>query len=72
MSALFNKSIEPSCAYCKFGSRINSTQVACLKKGVVSAGGHCRRFSYDVLRRVPARPLELKTQGLEEKDFTLE
>ena len=30
---LFRKDIEPRCAYCAQGVRINETQVACVKKG---------------------------------------
>ena len=31
---LFRKDIEPRCAYCAQGVRINETQVACMKKGL--------------------------------------
>lgn len=68
---LFNKKIEPSCSYCRFGSRMNDTQVACLKKGVVSSGGSCSKFKYDPLKREPAHPGGVKTEGLSEKDFEL-
>ena len=33
---LFRKDIEPRCAYCTQGVRINETQVACVKKGIVA------------------------------------
>lgn len=54
----FRKGIEPSCSYCAFGSVIGEREVACVKKGVVDAAGHCRRFRYDPLKRVPPRPTE--------------
>ena len=38
------------------GVRINETQVACVKKGIVAAENHCFRFRYDPLKRVPPRP----------------
>ena len=68
---LFRKNIEKHCAYCAHGQRINDAQVACLHKGVVDAGGHCFRFTYDPLRRVPPRPAALKTEQYSEEDFTL-
>ena len=40
---LFSKQIEPRCAYCKRGARLDDDRVMCLKKGIVSAGGQCRR-----------------------------
>lgn len=43
---LFRKDIEPRCAYCAQGVCINETQVACVKKGIVSAENHCFRFRY--------------------------
>lgn len=68
---LFRKSIEPRCAYCQRGTNLNETQVACLKKGVVSAGGHCRSFVYDPFKRVPPPPVALDTSRLKEEDFSL-
>jgi hypothetical protein len=68
---LFRKKIEKHCAYCVHARRINDSQVACLHKGVVDAGGKCFRFTYDPLRRVPPRPAALKTEQYSEEDFTL-
>lgn len=68
---LFRKSIEPRCAYCQRGSTLNETQVACLKRGVVPAGGHCRSFVYDPFKRVPPQPVALDTSRLKEEDFVL-
>ena len=36
---LFRKNIDPRCAYCAKGSRINDEQVVCVKRGVVPASG---------------------------------
>lgn len=52
----FRKDIEPCCSYCEFGSAISSDRAVCVKKGVVDAAGHCSRFRYDPLKRVPPRP----------------
>ena len=68
---LFNKKIEPCCAYCANGSRISETEVACLKRGVVSAGGSCRKFAYDPLKRVPSRPAPVDTEKFTAEDFEL-
>lgn len=44
----------------------------CQKYGVVPASHHCRKFRYDPLKRVPARPAAPKAlEKLEEKDFSL-
>ena len=53
---LFRKDMEKRCAYCASGVRISETEVACERRGIVDCAGHCRRFVYDPLRRVPPRP----------------
>ena len=63
---LFKKDMEPRCAYCARG-----TAILCKKKGVVEAGGHCRAFQYDPLKRVPPRPAVLDLSRLEDEDFSL-
>ena len=68
---LFEKDVEPRCAYCKRGARLDEERVMCLKKGIVDAGGACRRFQYDPLKRVPPRPVALDTGKLNESDFSL-
>ena len=52
---LFRKNIDPRCAYCAKGSRINDEQVVC----------------YDPLKRVPPRPMKLDATRLTEDDFKL-
>ena len=69
--SLFQKEIEPRCAYCARGRVLGEDQVACPKKGVVSPGDHCRAFRYDPLKRVPPRPAKFSTAGLKDEDFTL-
>lgn len=68
---LFRRNIEPRCQYCKFGSSMNEREVACVKKGVVAPESHCRRFSYDPLKRMPSRPIQLDTSRLKEEDFSI-
>ena len=62
---LFRKNIDPRCAYCAKGSRINDEQVVCVKRGVVPASDHCGAFSYD------PRPMKLDATRLTEDDFKL-
>ena len=68
---LFQKKIEPRCAYCIHGRELNEEQVVCPKKGVMSAGSHCRGFKYDPLKRVPPRPSRLDGSGYKDEDFKL-
>ena len=68
---LFQKKIEPRCAYCTRGTDLADGQVACLKKGVVSAGYSCRAFRYDPLKRVPPKPVAPDFSRLKDEDFTL-
>ena len=68
---LFRKNIDPRCAYCEKGARINDGEVACIKRGIVPAEHHCSGFSYDPLKRIPPRPMKLHTEKLKEEDFAL-
>ena len=68
---LFQKKMEPRCAYCARGRALDGDQVVCPKKGVMSAGSHCRSFKYDPLKRVPPRPAQLAVSRLKDEDFVL-
>lgn len=68
---LFEKKIEPRCAYCARGTDLADGQVICLKRGVVSAGHFCRAFRYDPLKRVPPKPVAPDFSKLREEDFKL-
>lgn len=68
---LFQKDIEPRCAYCKKGAPLGEHRVMCLKKGIVSAAGSCRGFRYDPLKRVPPKPARADFSRLKDEDFTL-
>ena len=69
--ARFQRKIEPRCGYCAHGRDLGEGQVACPKKGVMSAGSHCRAFRYDPLKRVPPRPAKLAGTELKDEDFAL-
>lgn len=68
---LFQKKIEPRCAYCTRGTMLTEDQIVCPKKGVMSPGSSCRAFKYDPLKRVPPRPAKLAGVGLSDEDFSL-
>lgn len=51
---LFDRHIEPGCAYCEYGARVSGTEIACTRRGVVDAGGACKDFRYDPLKREPS------------------
>ena len=71
MSRLFQSKIEPRCAYCARGRALSPEQIACPKKGVMSAASHCRAFQYDPLRRTPPRPVKAEFSKLKDEDFSL-
>lgn len=68
---LFEKSIEPRCAYCQRSAPLDDKNVLCRKKGVVSAGGSCRGFKYDPFKRVPPKPMAPDFSRLKDEDFSL-
>ena len=71
-AVLFEKNIEPRCAYCKRGAALEGGEVACIRKGIVSAAGSCRAFRYDPLKRVPPKPLPAPDfSRLREEDFVI-
>ena len=69
--ALFQKKIEPRCVYCTRSRPLDEEQVVCDKKGVMSAGSHCRSFRYDPLKRVPPRPAKADFSALKDEDFQI-
>lgn len=68
---LFQKKIDPRCAYCARGHSLSEDQVICPKKGVMEAGSHCRAFKYDPLKRTPPRPAALAGSNLKDENFQL-
>ena len=68
---LFKKDIEPRCAYCQRGALLEEGKILCVKKGVVSPAGSCRRFQYDPLKRVPPPPVLPDFSRLKDEEFTL-
>lgn len=70
MNPLFRKNMEPSCAYCRRGEKLNAQQTVCKRYGVVSLDSACRAFVYDPLKRVPPPQVRLMSRYTDE-DFTL-
>ncbi len=68
---LFRKKIEKSCSYCAYSTVLNEEQALCIKNGVVSCDGKCRKFQYDPCKRVPPRPRALDFEKYDEEDFSL-
>ncbi len=68
---LFDRGIEPRCAYCKSGEPMDEERIICVKKGVVSPSGACRAFRYDPLKRIPPKPTLPRFDRFKDEDFTL-
>lgn len=68
---LFEKDMDPHCAYCKKGTMLADGTVMCVKKGIMSPSGFCRAFRYDPMKRVPPKPARLDFSKLKDEDFTL-
>ena len=68
---LFKKRIEKSCSYCAYSTKLNEEQALCIKRGVVSLFGKCRKFVYDPCKRIPAKPKALDFQKYDKEDFSL-
>lgn len=71
MPTMFQKNIEPRCAYCEWASPVDKGKMMCVKQGIVAATGSCRRFRYDPLKRVPPKPVAASFNHLKDEDFTL-
>lgn len=68
---LFRKKIERSCAYCRYGAKLEDDQILCAKKGLKTVDDKCRRFQYDPCKRIPAKAKALDFSKYEEADFSL-
>ncbi len=68
---LFRNKIARSCSYCAHGTQIDEEQVLCVKRGVVSACGKCRKFSYDPCKRIPPKAKVLDFHKYDSEDYSL-
>lgn len=69
---LFKNDIEPSCTYCRHGRPLGENEIGCIKLGIVSVDGRCKRFAYNPLARIPSKPLSLNRERYDEKEFSLD
>lgn len=61
MKKRYEAEIERYCRFCEHASALSDPdRMLCGKHGVVEAGGCCRRFVYDPLKREPAPPVKLQ------------
>ena len=67
---LFNKNIEPQCAYCEHGNASqDGNAVLCKHRGIVSNYFSCNKFIYDPLMRIPKKTPDLPV--FDKSDFEL-
>ena len=68
---LFRKKIERSCAYCRYGVKLDAGQILCSKKGLRTPEDKCRKFKYDPCKRIPVKARALDFSRYENEDFSL-
>lgn len=68
---LFDNSIEPGCAYCRFSTDLGYNEIACDRRGIMTASGSCGSFRYEPTKRVPYPAPGLDLSGLSEDDFVI-
>ena len=68
---LFQKDIEPRCAYCQRGAQLEDDKILCVKKGVVSPGVRSPRVKKAPLKPVTPPPVLPDFSKLKDEDFSL-
>jgi len=68
---LFSRKIEPSCAYCRFGTALGYDEFICSKRGIMAGYGFCGSFLYEPTKREPEPAPNMKIVSLPEEDFKL-
>lgn len=68
---LFRKKMPRSCSYCAYGTKIDENNVLCIKRGVVSIDGACRKFVYDPCKRIPPKAKALDFEKYNKEDYSL-
>ncbi|MBR5479251.1 MAG: hypothetical protein IKU84_03650 [Clostridia bacterium] len=67
---LFNKDIQPCCAYCLEGSEVNEDTVVCKRHGVVLKSFRCRHYKYNPFNRTPPSQDDIEL-NFSENDFSI-
>lgn len=53
---LLGGDISPKCEYCEFARRSpDGETVLCPKKGIVARDFFCRKYKYDIMKRIPRK-----------------
>ena len=68
---MFDKRIEPCCAYCRHGTAIGFDEIVCVKNGIMNGNGYCVLFRYEPTKRIPEELPMFDASGVSEEDFTL-
>ena len=68
---LFRKKIPRSCTYCTNGTKLNDSEVLCIKRGVVSIDRACRKFEYDPFKRTPLKQKASNFSKYDNEDYSL-
>ena len=68
---LFNRNIEHSCSYCRFGTALGFGEVICSKRGIMADTGFCSAFKYEPTKRVPEPAPRIMEAGFTAEDFSL-
>jgi len=68
---LFRKKHPRCCSYCANATQVNTDEVLCIKRGVVSIDYGCRKFEYDPCKRIPAKQKAPDFTKYDNDDFSL-
>ena len=69
---MFDKNIEPNCAYCRYATDLGYDEYFCVRRGIMEGIGSCGRFRYEPTKRKPPSMPALKESGFTEEDFSIE
>ena len=68
---LFRKKLPRACIYCAYATKINDSEILCMKRGIRNIEGSCRKFQYDPCKRIPVKAKAPDFTEFKEEDFTL-
>lgn len=68
---LFRKNIDRLCGHCQHCTRLDDTQVLCIKRGIMPIDGKCMKFRYDPCKRIPGKPKALDFSKYDSRDYSL-
>ncbi len=66
----FDRTIAPSCSYCRFGKRTkDNRRILCEKQGLMEEDQSCKQFFYEPLKRIPTKQLNIEGALTEEEMY---